>query len=89
VKLISDTLHNDEDTEPNDSLPNESMFLISMSDPWYGDILLYLQTQHFHPSISRDERCRIRHHSKHYFIIGDTLYHCGIDIFLQRCLTHE
>jgi hypothetical protein len=68
---------------------DESMFLISMSDPWYGDILLYLQTQRFHPSISRDERRRIRHHSKCYLIIGDTLYHRGIDTILRCCLTHE
>lgn len=27
-----------------DSLPNESMFLIDLSDPWYGDIIIYLQT---------------------------------------------
>jgi hypothetical protein len=47
VKLICDLLHADEDTEPNDSLPYESMFLISTSNPWYGDILLYFQTQHF------------------------------------------
>jgi hypothetical protein len=89
VELICDLPHTDENTEPNDSLPDESMFLISMSDPWYGDILLYLQTQCFQPSISRDERRRIRHHSKHYLIIGDTLYHHGIDTVLRRCLTHE
>jgi hypothetical protein len=89
AELICDLPHTDEDTEPNDSLPDESMFLISTSDPWYGDILLYLQTQHFQPSISRDERRRIRHHSKRYLIIGDTLYHHGIDIVLRHCLTHE
>jgi hypothetical protein len=35
----------DEETVPIDSLPDESLFLISTSDPWYGDITLYLQTQ--------------------------------------------
>jgi hypothetical protein len=74
AELICDLPYTDEDTEPNDSLPDESLFLISTSDPWYGDILLYLQTQCFQPDISRDERRRIRHHSKCYLIIGDTLY---------------
>jgi hypothetical protein len=37
----------DENNEPRDPLPDESLFLISTSDHWYGDILLYLQTQRF------------------------------------------
>jgi hypothetical protein len=36
VELICDLSHTDEDIEPNDSLLDESMFLISTSDPWYG-----------------------------------------------------
>jgi hypothetical protein len=55
AELICDLPHTDENTEPNDSLLDESLFLISTSDPWYGDILLYLQTQRFQPSISCDE----------------------------------
>jgi hypothetical protein len=62
VKLICDLPHTDENIEPNDSLPNESLFLNSTLYPWYGDIILYLQTQRFHPDISCDERCCIRHH---------------------------
>jgi hypothetical protein len=89
VELICDIPHTDEDTEPNDSLPDESLYLISTYDPWYGYILLYLQTQRFQPRISRDERYHIRHHSKRYLIIGDTFYHCGIDTVLRHCLTHE
>jgi hypothetical protein len=62
AELICDLPHTDENIEPNDSLPYKSMFLISTSNPWYGDILLYLQTQCFQPIISRDEQSRIRHH---------------------------
>jgi len=47
VELICDLPHTDKDIHPIDSLPDKSIFLISMFDPWYGDILLYLQTQHF------------------------------------------
>jgi hypothetical protein len=54
VELIYDLPHADEDIEPSDSLLYESLFLISMLDPWYGDILLYLQTQRFQPDISRE-----------------------------------
>jgi hypothetical protein len=35
-----------------DSLPDESLFLISFNDLWYGDIIIYLQTQTFQPNLS-------------------------------------
>jgi hypothetical protein len=70
----------DKNIEPRDSLPDESLFLVSTSNPWYGDILLYLQTQHFQPNIS---------HEEHRRILSDTLYHHGIDTILRRCLIHE
>jgi hypothetical protein len=79
----------DENIEPRDSLPDESLFLISTSNPWYGDILLYLETQCFQPNISREEHRCIRHHFRHYIILDDTLYRRGIDSILRRCLTHE
>jgi hypothetical protein len=43
----------------------------------------------FQPELSHEDHRRIRHHAKHYLIIGDTLYHHGIDSILRRCLTHE
>jgi hypothetical protein len=79
----------DENIEPRAPLPDESLFLINTSNPWYGDILLYLQTQRFQPNISREERRRICHHSRHYLILGDTLYRRGIDTILWRCMIHE
>jgi hypothetical protein len=82
VELICDFPRVDEDTEPRDSLPDESLFLIRISDPWYGDIILYLQTQHFELNISREEHSHIHHHSHRYLIIDKTLYHHGIDTIL-------
>ena len=38
-----------------DSLPNESLFLIESSNLWYGDIIIYLQAQRFHPDASKDD----------------------------------
>eukprot|EP00253_Pinus_taeda_P034168 PITA_34168 len=58
-------------------------------DPWYGDILIYLQTSSFRPGTSKDARRRIRHQSQPYRIIGDTLYRLSADSVLRRCLTHE
>ena len=35
------------DIEPSDSFLDEFLFLISTTDPLYGDLLIYLQTQRF------------------------------------------
>jgi hypothetical protein len=64
--------------ESGDVLPEESpikgdMFLIASSDPWYGDILVYLQSLKYPTSASHDERRHIRHQAKNYLILEDTL----------------
>ena len=71
------------DTKPSDSFPDEFLLLISTTNPWYGYLIIYLQTQRFQPNISRDDRRRIRHHVKYYLILNDTLYRRGIDSILQ------
>jgi hypothetical protein len=70
-----------------DSLPNEPLFLIDSVDPWYGDILIYLQTQRFQPDASKDDRRRIRHQAQHHIILGDALNRQGVDMIMCRCVT--
>lgn len=65
-----------------DSLPNESLLVIDSSDPCYGDIIIYLQTQHFRPDISKDDSQWICHQAQHYLIVGDAIYHRGREIVL-------
>jgi hypothetical protein len=72
-----------------DFLPDESLFLISSNDVWYGDIIIYLQTQTFHPDLSSIDPRRIRYQARQYIIFGDTLYHRGVDSIFQRCLTYD
>ena len=66
-----------------DSFPDEHMFFISTSNPWYGDILIYLQTLKYPAAFSWEEQCKLRLHAKNYLIIGDTLYHRGVDSILH------
>jgi hypothetical protein len=80
--------------ESGDVVPEESpirgdIFLISSSDPWYRDILIYLQTLKCPTSASRDERRRICHQAKNCLILDNTLYRRGVNCVLRRCLTHE
>jgi hypothetical protein len=51
-ELICDFPHSAMENVAVDSLPNESLFLISTDDLWYGDIIIYLQTQTFRPVLS-------------------------------------
>ena len=75
-------------SEPIDSFLDEFLFLISTTDPRYGYLITYLQTQVFHPTLSHDDCHRICHHVKYYLILNDTFYKCFINSVIQRFLTH-
>ena len=78
-----------EDTLYEESFPHDHLFLISSLNPWYGDIIVYLKTSKFPSTFSKDERRKLRRLDKNYVIIGDTLYHRGVDSILRHCLTLE
>ena len=42
AELIAEFLIEEDVSIEEDSFPNEHIFLISTSNPWYGDILFYL-----------------------------------------------
>eukprot|EP00253_Pinus_taeda_P017585 PITA_17585 len=77
------------ETVAEDPIADESLFLISALDLWYGDIITYVQTQSFQPDLSRSDRRKIRFQSQQFKIIGDTLYRLGADFIFRRCLTHK
>eukprot|EP00253_Pinus_taeda_P012959 PITA_12959 len=52
-------------------------------------LLCTTTTSSFHPETPKDARRRIRHQAQPYRIVGDTLYHLGVDLVLHRCLTFE
>lgn len=62
-----------------ENFPDEHLFLISSQDPWYEDIIIYLQTFKFPPAFSKDEHQKLRQLAKDYVIIGDKLYRRGVD----------
>jgi hypothetical protein len=55
-KLTSDFTRLDEDVIHDDSFTYKHFFLISSSNPWYGDILIYLQTSKLSQHLLRDDR---------------------------------
>ena len=42
AELICDLPYATMESEPNDSFSDEFLFLISTTDPWYGDLLIYI-----------------------------------------------
>jgi hypothetical protein len=89
AELICDFPHTATEKVAVDSLPDESLFLISTDDIWYGDIIIYLQTQTFRPALSSNERRHVHYQARHYIILNDTLYRRGIDFVFRRCLTFD
>eukprot|EP00253_Pinus_taeda_P031448 PITA_31448 len=89
AELMCDFPRADTETVAEESIADESLFLISTLDPWYGDIIVYLQTQSFWPELSKSERRKIRFQSQQFKIIGDTLYRREADLVFRLCLTHE
>lgn len=45
----------------HDTLLDEAIYLIESTDPWYGDILVYLKVQRFYPKLSLGDHRRIHH----------------------------
>ncbi len=79
TELMCDFPRVDSETVAEEPIADESLFLISTLDPWYGDIITYLQTQTFRPDLSRSDRRKVRFQSQQFKIIGDTLYRLGAD----------
>ncbi len=44
VELVLELPKEDEKDSGEETLPDEHIFLISSTDPWYGDLIVYLQT---------------------------------------------
>lgn len=78
-ELICDLPSAETEAAVEDSFPDESLFLISSDEIWYGDIIIYLQTQNFQPDLSCVDRYRIQYQACQYIILGDTLYRRDID----------
>ena len=55
TKLMCNFPRADTETVAEEPIGDESLFLISTLDPWYGDIIVYLQTQSFQLKISQSQ----------------------------------
>ena len=82
AELIVEFLVEEDVAIEEDSFPDEHIFLISTSNPWYRDILIYLQNLKYLAAFSWEEWHKLHVHAKNYLIIGDILYRRGVDSIL-------
>jgi hypothetical protein len=74
VEIISKLLVKSGNNFSEESLINGDLFLVASSDPWYRDILMYLQTLKCPSSASCDEHRKICHQVRNYLILDNILY---------------
>ena len=51
MELILEFPQDNEEEVLEETFPDDHLFLIESSNPWYGDILVYLQTMWFPPNL--------------------------------------
>jgi hypothetical protein len=69
----------DDDTQVDDSFPDEYLFAVSTHSPWYVDIANYLVAGKFPSHLSYQEKKSIVHQSDRYSWISGYLFHTGAD----------
>ena len=89
VELIPNFPSLEEEEVYEDTFVDEHIFLISTLDPWYEDIIVYLQTLKVPTHFSWDERRRLCYVAKKYLTVDNTLYRHGVDSILRHYLTHD
>ena len=61
AELVSELPDNKEETIEEESWADKHLFLISTAYPWYGTLIIYLQTQRIDTQFSSIER----HHTRY------------------------
>ena len=56
MELISTFNQDDQEELLEETFLDDNLFLIDSSNPWYGNVLIYLQTMQFPPNLSLKER---------------------------------
>lgn len=70
----------------DDKFIDESLFLVTSQPTWYAHIIEFFTTQQLPLEWSKEARRKIRVNSRRFVVIGNILYHRGIDGILRRCV---
>ena len=83
---LSRLVHVEDELQLQETFPDEQLFSVSVTLPWYANIVNYLVTNMLPPSLSKAQRDKIKSDAK-YFVWDDPYLwkHCT-DQVMRRCV---
>ncbi|KAJ9541698.1 hypothetical protein OSB04_028204 [Centaurea solstitialis] len=88
-RLQEDEKHPKDETVINKSFPDEQLFGVSASEPWYADIVNFLASSMIPHDLNSHQRKKFISDAKHYFWDEPCLYKRCADGMVRRCVPDE
>ncbi|KAJ9555676.1 LOW QUALITY PROTEIN: hypothetical protein OSB04_010290 [Centaurea solstitialis] len=86
---LSRIVSNEEPLPLDDKFPNEHLFEVKTTIPWYADIVNYLVTGTTPKELPRSKRDKIKSDSKYYMWDDPYLWKQGSDQIIRRCVSDD
>ncbi|KAJ9556479.1 hypothetical protein OSB04_011093 [Centaurea solstitialis] len=86
---LSRIVSNEEPLPLNDKFPDEHLFEVKTTVPWYADIVNYLVTGTTPKELPRSKRDKIKSDSKYYMWDDPYLWKQGSDQIIRRCVSDD
>ncbi|KAJ9568340.1 hypothetical protein OSB04_004306 [Centaurea solstitialis] len=86
---LSRIVSNEEPLPLDDKFPDEHLFEVKTTVPWYADIVNYLVTGTTPKELSRSKRDKIKSDSKYYMWDDPYLWKQGSDQIIRRCVSDD
>ncbi|KAI3755784.1 hypothetical protein L1987_55590 [Smallanthus sonchifolius] len=83
---LSRIINNDEPMPLNDSFPDEHLFVVQVSTPWYADIVNYMVANTFPSELSRAQKDKIKREAGRYVWDEPYLWKYCADQVIRRCV---
>ncbi|KAI3523607.1 hypothetical protein L1887_01861 [Cichorium endivia] len=83
---LSRIINNEEPTSLNDSFPDEQLFAMHATTPWYADIVNYLVTNTFPSDLTRAQKDKIKKEARRYVWDEPYLWKYYADQVIRRCV---
>jgi len=73
-----------------ETFPDKQLYmLLSSTRPWYADLVNYLVTKEFPPSLSKSQKDKLRADAKYYFWDTPYLWKFCVDQVVMRCVPQD
>ncbi|CAM8987500.1 unnamed protein product [Rhodiola kirilowii] len=83
---LSRIVREEEEGHITESFPDEHLYAVSTTVPWYASIVNYLVGGTFPPSFTKAQCMKLRHDARFYLWDDPYLWKIGADQILRRCI---